>query len=136
LSFANSDSAELNEVTYVSPKVPTLYSALTIGDAANNATPYGVNTNSFILEKGQVVEIVLNNDDPGKHPFHLHGHNFQVVYRSGDDAGFFPDNMTESDFATVPMRRDVIVVRPSGNLVIRFVADNPGIWLFHCHIEW
>jgi iron transport multicopper oxidase len=34
------------------------------------------------------------------------------------------------------MRRDVFWVRPNGSFVIRFRADNPGIWLFHCHIEW
>ena len=34
------------------------------------------------------------------------------------------------------MRRDTIVVRPNGNLVLRFKSDNPGVWLFHCHIEW
>lgn len=34
------------------------------------------------------------------------------------------------------MRRDTLVVRPMSNFVIRFRADNPGVWLFHCHIEW
>ncbi|KAM0309710.1 hypothetical protein ACHAPQ_012552, partial [Fusarium lateritium] len=34
------------------------------------------------------------------------------------------------------MRRDTIVVRGNGNAVLRFKADNPGVWLFHCHIEW
>jgi iron transport multicopper oxidase len=34
------------------------------------------------------------------------------------------------------MRRDTILVRPNGNIVLRFRADNPGVWLFHCHIEW
>lgn len=34
------------------------------------------------------------------------------------------------------MRRDTILVRPNGNIVLRFKSDNPGIWLFHCHIEW
>ena len=28
------------------------------------------------------------------------------------------------------------MVRPNGNMVLRFKADNPGVWLFHCHIEW
>jgi iron transport multicopper oxidase len=36
----------------------------------------------------------------------------------------------------VPMRRDTFVVRPNGNIVLRFQANNPGVWLFHCHIEW
>lgn len=34
------------------------------------------------------------------------------------------------------MRRDTILVRPNGHLVLRFRSDNPGVWLFHCHIEW
>ncbi|KAL2845749.1 Cupredoxin [Aspergillus pseudodeflectus] len=40
---------------------------------------HGRNTNAFILAKGEIVDIVLNNDDTGKHPFHLHGHGFQVI---------------------------------------------------------
>lgn len=34
------------------------------------------------------------------------------------------------------MRRDTVVLRPSGYLVLRFQSNNPGVWLFHCHIEW
>lgn len=34
------------------------------------------------------------------------------------------------------MRRDTFVLRPDGYMVLRFRADNPGVWLFHCHIEW
>jgi iron transport multicopper oxidase len=34
------------------------------------------------------------------------------------------------------MKRDTISVNPNSYAVIRFVADNPGVWLFHCHIEW
>ena len=34
------------------------------------------------------------------------------------------------------MRRDVLLVRPNGHIVMRFRSDNPGVWLFHCHIEW
>jgi iron transport multicopper oxidase len=34
------------------------------------------------------------------------------------------------------MRRDTFVLRPDGYMVLRFRADNPGIWIFHCHIEW
>ncbi|KAI9838075.1 MAG: hypothetical protein M1819_006230 [Sarea resinae] len=114
--------AFFNDVTYVSPKVPTLYTALSAGDLATNAAIYGPNTNSFVLKKGDVVEIVLNNDDTGKHPFHLHGHTFQAVWRSDENAGFY--NGTGA-LSKVPMRRDTFMVRPQGNMVLRFVADNP-----------
>lgn len=128
-------SAFFNNISYVTPKVPTLYSVASSGALANDVTIYGSDSNVFVLEKDQVIEIVLNNEDAGKHPFHLHGHNFQVVYRSDEDAGFYdPSNAT--DFPASPMRRDTIMVRPQGNFVIRFRADNPGVWFFHCHIEW
>ena len=59
---------------------------------------------------------------------HLHGHVFQVVYRSDEDAGAYNDSM-QLTFPENPMRRDTIQVKPNGFLIIRFRADNPGIWL-------
>ena len=126
--------AFFNDVTYVKPKVPSLYTALSTSDFASNAIIYGVNTNAFVLGYQQVVEIVLNNHDPGKHPFHLHGHNFQAIARGEPESGDYnPDNTT---FPAVPMRRDTFLVYPKGHIVLRFRSDNPGVWLFHCHIEW
>ncbi|KAI0113548.1 Cupredoxin [Nemania sp. FL0031] len=129
--------AFFNNITYKAPKVPTLYTALSAGDLATKPTVYGTYTHSFVLEKGQVVQIIVNNLDTGRHPFHLHGHNFQALYRSEEEAGTFEDsNVTSADFPAIPMRRDTLVLYPDGNIVLRFRADNPGIWLFHCHIEW
>jgi iron transport multicopper oxidase len=35
------------------------------------------------------------------------------------------------------MRRDTVMVPPEGgSRTLRFRADNPGAWFFHCHIEW
>lgn len=34
------------------------------------------------------------------------------------------------------MRRDTVQVPENGYVVIKFLADNPGVWAFHCHIEW
>ncbi|KAF2119960.1 iron transport multicopper oxidase FET3 precursor [Lophiotrema nucula] len=127
--------AFFNDITYVPPKVPTLYSVLSTGSNATDPLIYGSNTNAFVLKENEVVEIVLNNNDPGKHPFHLHGHAFQVVSRSDEEAGNY-DASTAPAMPSIPMRRDTILVRPDGNIVLRFKADNPGVWLFHCHIEW
>ena len=125
----NTLSAFFNDVSYVSPKVPSLYTALTTGSNATDVAIYGTDTNAFVLDKDEIVEIVMNNDDGGKHPFHLHGHNFQVVVRSDDDAGHYdPNNHTA--FPAKPMRRDTLMVRPNGNFVIRFKADNPGM-IYH-----
>lgn len=141
--------AFFNDITYVRPKVPTLYTALTTNEYASNSIIYGVFTNSFVLGYGQVVEIVVNNHDPGKHPFHLHGHNFQAVVRGDDNGGDYnPENFFDGaddngyynfhnmTMPAVPMRRDTFLVRPNSHIVLRFISDNPGVWLFHCHIEW
>ena len=126
--------AFFNDITYVRPSVPSTYTALTAGDLAANSQVYGSHTNAFVLGYQQVIEIVVNNHDPGKHPFHLHGHNFQTIVRGEDDSGdYVPGNAT---FPAVPMRRDTLMVRPNGHIVMRFRSDNPGVWLFHCHIEW
>lgn len=125
-------------MTYVQPKVPSLYTALSVGDAnASSPIVYGSHTNTHIFKHNDVIELILNNGDDGRHPFHLHGHNFQVVHRSGEDGGvYIPDDIAETEFPRVPMRRDTVFVEGNGNFVIRFRADNPGVWLFHCHIEW
>lgn len=34
------------------------------------------------------------------------------------------------------MRRDVIMIAGGGHTVWRFLADNPGVWLIHCHMDW
>lgn len=129
--------AFFNNITYVTPKVPSLYTLLSAGDMASDPTIYGGYTNPFVLKKGEVVQIVVNNLDSGRHPFHLHGHQFQAIHRSEEAAGTFEDtHVPESNFTKIPMRRDTIVLYPNGNMVLRFRADNPGIWLFHCHIEW
>jgi iron transport multicopper oxidase len=81
----------------------------------------------------------VNNHDPGKHPFHLHGHNFQAIVRGDDDSGDYDANAVINGSLVLPkkpMRRDVLLVRPNGHIVMRFKSDNPGLWLFHCHIEW
>lgn len=134
--------AFFNNITYTAPKVPTLMTVLSSGDQANNSEIYGTNTHTFILEKDEIVELVLNNQDTGTHPFHLHGHVFQTIQRDRtyDDAlGEVPHSFDADDhpaFPEYPMRRDTLYVRPQSNFVVRFKADNPGVWFFHCHIEW
>lgn len=104
-----------------------------------DSTIYGECAHPFVLTHMDVVQIVINNVDPGTHPFHMHGHEFQVIVKSpayDDDSptAYDPDN--HDPFPEFPMRRDTSFVRANGNSVFRFVADNPGVWIFHCHIEW
>lgn len=134
--------AMFNDITYTPPKVPTLMTVLSSGEYAGDAEIYGSNTNTYVLQHNEVVEIVLNNMDPGKHPFHLHGHNFQVISRSeaGEDDDnpitYDPSNPEHNNFPDFPMIRDTVLVNPNGFIVIRFKANNPGVWFFHCHVDW
>ena len=107
------------------PKVPTLYSVLTSGSAATDPAIYGTDSLAYIVQKNDVVDIILNNADVGKHPFHLHGRNFQLIHRSTDNAGPFDPN-NHPPFASVPMRRDTVTLNPMGNFVLRYRANNPG----------
>ncbi|CAD6505696.1 BgTH12-01186 [Blumeria graminis f. sp. triticale] len=126
-----------NNITYTHPKVPTLYTLMSSGSLATDSRIYGQFTHSYIIDRMQTIEIVINNLDDGKHPFHLHGHNFQTLVRSGDGSGKFdPTSVTQAEYPTIPMRRDTVLLHPHGHMVIRFRADNPGVWMFHCHIEW
>ncbi|CCM05087.1 uncharacterized protein FIBRA_07294 [Fibroporia radiculosa] len=127
--------ALVNGVTYNSPNVPAIMSALTLG--ANATVPAAYGPLSFVVDHLAVVDIVLKNGDTGKHPFHLHGHKVQIVnfaadYTSDDPALNPPINESQPN----PMRRDTVLVPPGSAYTFRVLADNPGVWFFHCHIEW
>ena len=113
----------INNSTYVEPKVPTLYSVLSTGDAATNPEIYGPAANPYIINFGDTVEVVVNNFDSGGHPIHMHGHNFQMVQRSGINAGVYSG--TPHNPPATPIRRDVMKVNQGGYLVYRFQAYNP-----------
>lgn len=128
--------AFFNNITYTTPKVPIIGTVLSAGEFATNSYIYG-NTHSIVLQKDEIVDIVLNNHDPGRHPFHLHGHVFQLISRGAaleiEIVDFDP---AKAIFPQYPMSRDTVYVNPQSYIVMRFKADNPGVWFFHCHIEW
>jgi len=113
----------INGISYLPPKVPTLEQVL---NGANTAANFNATENTFVLPAHKTIEITFPpTDDDDAHPLHLHGNNFQVI-----------KSMTSNNTNTVnPIRRDVVGVGGSGT-TIRFKTDNPGPWFFHCHIFW
>ncbi|CAF3352797.1 unnamed protein product [Rotaria socialis] len=83
----------------------------------------------YLVPYQAVVDILLVNQDDGEHPFHLHGHNFWIIATSD-----YPQ--AEQLYSTAYLQRDVVSVPASGWAKVRFLANNPGVWLLHCHIEW
>ncbi len=70
---------------------------------------------------GQRVRIRFMNEGQMSHPFHLHGLTYEVFARDGY---LLPQ----------PFRCDTINVAPGERWDAIVVADNPGVWAFHCHI--
>jgi iron transport multicopper oxidase len=64
-------SAGFNNITYITQRVPSLYTVLSTGTDAENPVVYGVNANPFIVHENDLVEIVVNNYDDGAHPIHV-----------------------------------------------------------------
>jgi FtsP/CotA-like multicopper oxidase with cupredoxin domain len=81
------------------------------------------------------IDILIQNFDDGTHPFHLHGYKFWVL---AEGHGYPPPTpeLHASLNLTNALRRDTAGVEAYGWMLIRFVADNPGVWAFHCHIGW
>lgn len=118
------------------PDVPTLYTAATVGEHNTEESVYGA-VHPFIVSSGDIVDIVVNNHDQGIHPFHLHGHHFQVLDRPHTGTGEWPGPERASGrYNPEPPMRDTLAVFPQSYSVLRFEANNPGVYLFHCHIEW
>src|SRR2546429_2673001 len=113
-----------NNITYIFPKVPTLYTVLTVGKDAVNPVVYGIDVNPFVFRQGEIIEIVVNNGDTGGHPFHLHGHQFQVLARSDENQQ--PWDGHDTGLQQVPVRRDTMMVKRGGYMVLRFKANNLG----------
>ncbi|KAF4341171.1 laccase-like multicopper oxidase [Fusarium beomiforme] len=68
---------------------------------------------------------------PGAHPIHLHGHDFALLQQE-ENQKYDPSKLNLK--LDNPPRRDVVLLPGGGFVVIAFKADNPGIWLMHCHI--
>ncbi|XP_047311688.1 laccase-3-like [Impatiens glandulifera] len=88
------------------------------------------------MKFGSSVQIVLQDTSifsTEDHPIHLHGYDFYVV---GQGFGNFNPQRDATKFnLDDPPLRNTIDVPVGGWAVIRFVADNPGVWLMHCHID-
>ena len=72
------------------------------------------------LKRGKSYRIRLANPTPHAHPIHLHGMNFVVL----------SSNMR----AVQPFVTDTWAMLPDEKVELGLVADNPGDWVFHCHI--
>ncbi|KAF7316551.1 putative Laccase-1 [Mycena indigotica] len=111
---------DINGISYQSPSLPALLQLLSGASKPQDLIP---SENLILLPPNSIVDISIPGT--GAHPFHLHGHNFDVILQS---------NAGTKNFVNPP-RRDVTPIN-GGNTTFRFFTDNPGAWFLHCHIDW
>ncbi len=73
------------------------------------------------LRRGRSYVLAMHNQTAWHHPMHLHGHAFRVIARDGRTTRY-------------QEWQDTVLMAPHERVDIAFVADNPGDWMFHCHI--
>jgi len=75
----------------------------------------------FMIARGDLVKITIANETSAVHPMHLHGHHMLVMSRNGTPG------------SGSPWWVDTLEVDPGDRYVVAFRADNPGLWMDHCH---
>jgi FtsP/CotA-like multicopper oxidase with cupredoxin domain len=75
----------------------------------------------FVLKQGTRYRLVLRNRTDDAHPLHLHRHLFEITEIYGK--------------RTAGVLKDTVVVPSYGRATVDFTADQPGLTLFHCHIQ-
>jgi len=88
----------------------------TINGAASPQVP------PIVVHTGQRVRLHMVNDTAEFHPMHLHGHVFSVLAVDG------------APRRGSPVHLDTVLVGPHQSVDVAFLADNPGLWMLHCHV--
>ncbi len=85
-----------------------------------NGKPYP-HEKEFVLKPGLRYRLVFHNRTDDAHPLHLHRHLFEIAEINGAP--------------TSGVVKDTVVVPYYGRIAVDFTADQPGLTLFHCHIQ-
>ncbi|KAK0213788.1 laccase lcc5 [Armillaria fumosa] len=121
----NDRNFTINGYSFAPPTTPVLLQVLSGAHKPDDLLPKG---SIYSLPLNSTIEISMPGGvTPEAHPFHLHGHTFDVVRTAGSDVYNYKN----------PVRRDVVSTgNEDDNVTIRFTTDNPGPWFLHCHIDW
>jgi FtsP/CotA-like multicopper oxidase with cupredoxin domain len=76
-------------------------------------------TPAYTVQEGRRYRLKFRNASDDIHPLHLHRHSFELTRIAGKP--------------TAGVIKDVVMLSGFQELEFDFVADNPGLTLFHCH---
>ncbi|KAI0033322.1 multicopper oxidase 3B [Vararia minispora EC-137] len=100
----------------------------------SGSAPQGasVKHEQFIIAEDsvQVVDLYISSLDDGDHPFHLHGHAPWIM--ASGKGRYIGQSVSNRN----PFYRDTYLIPAYSWMALRFVTNNPGLWAFHCHIQW
>jgi len=106
---------------------PAMSMSGTSGMTSMSMDTYTINGKLFmqgaplVVRRGQRVEISFVNKSVAAHPMHLHGHRMQVLSLNGEPV------------TGAPLYQDTVMALPGKTTTVAFTADNPGVWMLHCH---
>jgi len=78
----------------------------------------------LVVAEGERVLLRIINAGHLAHPIHGHGHSFKLVATDGNPV---PEGLE--------WIKDTFLVGPAERVDLEFEANNPGVWMFHCHVE-
>jgi len=86
-----------------------------------NGDAFSMETRKPIYEvhEGRRYRLAFRNASDDIHPLHLHRHSFELTRIAGNP--------------TAGVIKDVVMLGGFQDLEFDFIADNPGLTLFHCH---
>jgi FtsP/CotA-like multicopper oxidase with cupredoxin domain len=75
----------------------------------------------FVFRQGARYRLVFHNRSDDSHPVHIHRHLFEIVEINGKPSA--------------GIMKDTLIVPAFGRAAVDLVADQPGLTLFHCHMQ-
>lgn len=76
------------------------------------------------IAKDERMLVRLINAGAIPHPIHTHGHSFTIT---ATDGNLVPE--------VARLTKDTVLIAPAERYDLAIRGDNPGVWMFHCHIE-
>lgn len=83
---------------------------------------YSPHVTPIRVREGELIRLHIVNQTGEAHPIHIHGHVFSILAKNG------------RPLSGSPVHVDAVLVGPNETWDVAFKADNPGIWMLHCHI--
>jgi FtsP/CotA-like multicopper oxidase with cupredoxin domain len=78
----------------------------------------------IVISENDRVLLRMINAGHLPHPIHMHGHSFKIVATDGNPVP-----------AGMEWTKDTVLIGPAERYDLEFTGNNPGVWMFHCHIE-